>query len=48
MDSEHTVMQKETLVKDDGRRLIYYRFVPAGDAPATRESETQASEPKEP
>ncbi len=58
MDSERTIMQKEILVKDDGRRLIYYRFVPAGDAPEppeaeplkpeTRESETQASEPKEP
>jgi hypothetical protein len=41
MDSERTVMQKETIVKDDGRRLIYYRFVPEGN-------DTPAAEPKEP
>jgi hypothetical protein len=30
MDREsNLMMQKEILVKDDGRRLIYYRFVPA-------------------
>ncbi len=33
MDREsNVIMQKETLVKDDGRRLIYYRFVPADAA----------------
>ena len=26
--TEKTIMQKETVIKDDGRRLIYYRFVP--------------------
>lgn len=29
---ESTIMQKETVVKDDGRRLIYYRFVPVDEA----------------
>ena len=27
--NDETIMEKETVVKDDGRRLIYYRFVPA-------------------
>jgi hypothetical protein len=29
---DETIMEKETVVKDDGRRLIYYRFVPASPA----------------
>lgn len=36
---EDTIMQKETVVKDDGRLLIYYRFVPAGSEAAPREAE---------
>lgn len=35
---ERTIMQKETLVKDDGRLLIYYRFVPADSEPKPREA----------
>lgn len=31
-----TIMQKETVVKEDGRVLIYYTFVPA---PAKPDSE---------
>lgn len=30
---EDPVMQKETVVKEDGRVLIYYRFVPATSLP---------------
>jgi hypothetical protein len=28
---EPSLMQKETVIKDDGRRLIYYRFLTADD-----------------
>jgi hypothetical protein len=38
MNSESTVMQKETIVKDDGRRLIYYRFVPEDPAKPVAET----------
>lgn len=27
------IMQKETVIKEDGRRLIYYRFLTADTAP---------------
>lgn len=37
--SERTVMQKETLIKEDGRRLIYYRFVSEPTAPETGDKE---------
>ncbi|GEM_PF-2294011 len=41
---EPTIMQKETVIKDDGRRLIYYRFVsakaePAASAPPASEAD---------
>ena len=44
---EPTIMQKETIVKDDGRRLIYYRFVPA-DAAAAGSAAPQPAEREEP
>jgi hypothetical protein len=35
-----TVMVKETVVREDGRLLIYYRFVPAnpGEPPANQKA----------
>jgi len=41
---EPTIMQKETVVKDDGRRLIYYRFVPVDE---TTNAATQPAEREE-
>jgi len=42
---DRTVMQKEAIVKEDGRRLIYYRFVPEASEPPAESA--APPEPKE-
>lgn len=45
---EPTIMQKETLVKDDGRTLIYYRFVPESSLGSASDSSGTPAEPAAP
>lgn len=42
-NADRTIMQKETIIKEDGRRLIYYRFVP--EAQAAPEGASEAMPP---
>lgn len=36
--AENEVMEKEAIVKEDGRSLTYYRFRPTSKAPSAEET----------
>lgn len=40
---DESIMEREVIIKEDGRTLIYYRFIPQNEANATDETPSEAN-----